>query len=77
LDSKRLDAALTMAKLMQEQLPPRKRSNNKSRHRDQATLLFSISEPADEPFVKRRRASSVTPRFLDTFHPNFDYRRRR
>lgn len=55
VDNKRLDAALLMAKLLQEQLPPRKRNNNEPRRRDQPVHLFPVPEPTDEPLVKRKR----------------------
>ncbi|EZP82719.1 putative transposase [Novosphingobium resinovorum] len=55
VENKHLDAALLMAKLMQEQLPPRKRNNNEPRRRDQAAHLFCVPEPVEEPVLKRKR----------------------
>ena len=55
VDNKHLDAALLMARLMQEQLPARKRNNNEPRRRSQPTHLFPAPTPSDERPVKRRR----------------------
>ena len=54
VDNKHLDAALTMAKLIQEQLPARKRNNNEPSRRSQPHTLFPA--PASENgAVKSRR----------------------
>ena len=54
VDNKHLDAALTMAKLIQEQLPARKRNNNEPSRRSQPHTLFPA--PASENgAVKRKR----------------------
>lgn len=55
VENKRLDTALLMAKLMQEQLPQRKRNNNEPRRRDQPVHMFPGPEPSAEPLVKRKR----------------------
>ena len=54
VDNKHLDAALTMAKLIQEQLPARKRNNNEPSRRSQPHTLFPAPEP-ENGVVKRRR----------------------
>lgn len=54
VDNKHLDAALTMARLIQEQLPARKRNNDEPSRRSQPHTLFQ--PPASETVaVKRRR----------------------
>ena len=55
VDNKHLDAALIMAKLMQEQLPPRKRNNNEPCRRSQPAHMFPAPAPAEEQPVKRKR----------------------
>jgi hypothetical protein len=55
VDNKHLDAALAMAKAMQEMLPARKRNNNEPCRRSQAGHLVPSPEPVDEPPVKRKR----------------------
>lgn len=55
VENKHLDAALMMAKMMQEQLPARKRNNNEPCRRSQPHHLFpSPALPGEEP-VKRKR----------------------
>jgi hypothetical protein len=55
VENKHLDTALMMAKLMQEQLPPRKRNNNEPCRRSQPSHLFpSPAQPGEAP-VKRKR----------------------
>ena len=55
VENKHLDAALTMAKLMQEQLPARKRNNNEPCRRSQPMHLFPAPERPDAAPVKRKR----------------------
>jgi hypothetical protein len=55
VENKHLDAALMMAKLMQEQLPPRKRNNNEPRRRSQGAHMFAVPEPDALAPVKRKR----------------------
>lgn len=55
VDNKHLDAALAMAKAMQELLPPRKRNNNAPCRRSQGSHLFPSPAPAEEVPVKRKR----------------------
>ncbi len=55
VDNKHLDAALAMAKAMQEMLPARKRNNNEPCRRSQGSHLFPAPEPAEEAAVKRKR----------------------
>jgi len=55
VENKHLDAALMMAKLMQEQLPARKRNNNELYRRTQPNHLFPTPEPQDAAPVKRKR----------------------
>lgn len=55
VDNKHLDAALLMAKLMQEQLPARKRNNNEPRRRSQPSHMFPAPPQGDEATVKRKR----------------------
>jgi len=54
-DNKHLDAALAMAKAMQEMLPARKRNNNEPCRRSQGSHLFPMPEAANEMPVKRKR----------------------
>ena len=53
VENERLGAALTMAKLIQETLPPRKRNNNEPSRRSQPTHMFPSPPPSD-PLVKRK-----------------------
>ena len=55
VDNKHLDAALAMARAMQEMLPPRKRNNNEPCRRSQGSHLFPSPEPPNETSVKRKR----------------------
>jgi transposase len=55
VENKHLDAALMMAKLMQEMAPPRKRNNNEPGRRSQGAHMFAVPERVDEPSVKRKR----------------------
>ncbi len=54
VDNKHLDAALTMAKLIHEQLPARKRNNNEPSRRSQPHTLFPAPAP-ENAAVKRKR----------------------
>jgi len=54
VESKHLGAALEMARLIQEQLPARKRNNNEPSRRSQPHTLFPAPAVADAP-VKRKR----------------------
>ena len=54
VDNKHLDAALELAKLIQEQLPARKRNNNEPSRRSQPHTLFPAPAP-ENAAVKRRR----------------------
>ncbi|KKC23815.1 ISNCY family transposase [Sphingomonas sp. SRS2] len=54
VDNKHLDAALEMAKLIQEQLPARKRNNNEPSRRSQPHTLFPAPAP-ENAAVKSRR----------------------
>ena len=55
VENKHLDAALMMAKLMQEQMPARKRNNNSPGRRSQGAHMFAVPEPNAVPPVKRKR----------------------
>ena len=55
VENKHLDAALMMAKLMQEQMTPRKRHNNEPGRRSQGTHMFAVPEPGAVLPVKRKR----------------------
>jgi len=56
VENKHLDAALMMAKLMQEMLPPRKRNNNKPGRRSQGPHMFAVPDQGSAlPPVKRKR----------------------
>lgn len=55
VENKHLDAALAMARAMQEMLPPRKRNNNEPSRRAQPTHMFPAPASTDEPLVKRKR----------------------
>ena len=66
VENKHLDAALMMAKMMQEQLPARKRSNNEPCRRSQPHHLFpSPALPGEEP-VKRKRGRPPLRRIRPT-----------
>lgn len=62
VENKHLDAALAMAKLVQEQLPPRKRNNNEPSRRSQPTHMFLSPAVADEMPAKRKRGRPPLPR---------------
>ena len=62
VENKHLDAALTMAKLMQEQLPPRKRNNNEPSRRSQPGHMFASPAQQDAPPPKRKRGRPPLPR---------------
>ncbi len=62
VENKHLDAALAMAKLMQEQLPPRKRNNNEPCRRSQGAHMFPAPQPQDGAAVKRKRGRPPLPR---------------
>ncbi|CDO34320.1 Integrase catalytic region (fragment) [Novosphingobium sp. KN65.2] len=62
VENKHLDAALAMAKLLQEQLPPRKRNNNEPCRRSQLTHMFPSPAQAQEAPVKRKRGRPPLPR---------------
>ena len=55
VENKHLDAALMMAKLMQEQLPPRERNNNEPCRRSQGAHMFPSPSSQDDTPVKRKR----------------------
>lgn len=54
VENKHLDAALAMAKAMQELLPPRKRNNNEPCRRSQGAHMFPSPAQADQQLVKRK-----------------------
>ena len=59
VENKHFDAALMMAKLMQEQLPARKRNNNQPSRRSQPGHMFPSPAQTDEaPFIGRRQWAS-------------------
>jgi hypothetical protein len=60
VDNKHLDAALTMAKLIQEQLPVRKRNNNEPSRLSQPSHLFPAPAATDAP-AKRKRGRPPRP----------------
>jgi len=62
VENKHLDAALAMAKAMQEMLPPRKRNNNEPCRRSQGAHLFPPPQPQDEVPIKRKRGRPPLPR---------------
>ena len=56
VENKHLDAALMMAKLIQEMLPPRKRNNNEPGRRSQGPHMFAVPDQGSAPPpVKRKR----------------------
>ena len=62
VENKHLDAALAMAKLIQEQLPPRRRNLNEPSRRSQGAHMFPDAQsPREEP-VKRKRGRPPLPR---------------
>lgn len=64
VDNKHLDAALAMAKLMQEQLPARKRNNNEPCRSSQGPHMFPAPTPSSvtEPTKRRRGRPPVARR---------------
>lgn len=62
VENRHLDAALAMAKLMQEQLPPRKRNNNEPCRRSQGVHMFPAPQPQEDEPVKRKRGRPPLPR---------------
>lgn len=62
VENKHLDAALAMAKLIQGQLPPKRRNLNEPSRRSQGAHMFSDPQPpAGEP-IKRKRGRPPLPR---------------
>ncbi|GGD47041.1 ISNCY family transposase [Croceicoccus pelagius] len=55
VENKHLDAALAVAKAMQELLPPRKRNKNEPCRSSQGAHMFPSPAPQDQPTVKRKR----------------------
>ena len=55
VENKHLDAALMMAKLMQEMLPPRKRNNNEPGRRSQGPHMFSVPDQGSAPPPAKRK----------------------
>ncbi|MBU6268156.1 MAG: ISNCY family transposase, partial [Sphingomonadales bacterium] len=75
VDNKHLDAALVMAKLMQEQLAPRKRNGNEPCRRSQPKHLFPapvgpdgnpIKRPRGRPPLRRIKPAESAQRVLET-----------
>ncbi len=62
VENKHLDAALAMAKGMQEMLPPRKRNNNEPCRRSQGANMFRPPQPQEGAPVKRKRGRPPLPR---------------
>ncbi|OYU37273.1 ISNCY family transposase [Novosphingobium sp. PASSN1] len=62
VENKHLDAALAMAKAMQELLPPRKRNNNEPCRRSQGAHMFPPPQPQEGAPVKRKRGRPPLPR---------------
>ena len=62
VENKHLDAALMMAKLMQEQLPPRKRNNNEPGRQSQPGHMFAVPVRPAEAQAKRKRGRPPLPR---------------
>ncbi|MEJ6009023.1 hypothetical protein WG900_03710 [Novosphingobium sp. AS3R-12] len=62
VENKHLDAALAMARAMQEMLPPKKRNNNEPCRRSQGAHMFPSPTKADEHSVKRKRGRPPLPR---------------
>ena len=62
VENKHLDAALAMAKLMQEQLPPRKRNNNEPCRRSQGAHMFPAPQQQEGAPMKRKRGRPPLPR---------------
>lgn len=53
VENRHLDAALAMAKLMQDQLPPKKRNNSEPCRRQQPSHMFVVPERTEELSPKR------------------------
>jgi len=62
VENKHLDAALAMAKAMQEMLPPRKRNNNEPCRRSQGAHMFPPPQLQEGAPVKRKRGRPPLPR---------------
>ena len=62
VENKHLDAALAMARAIQEMLPPKKRNNNEPCRRSQGAHMFPSPTKADEQPVKRKRGRPPLPR---------------
>lgn len=66
VENKHLDAALAMAKLIQEQLPARKRNLSERRRRSQGAHMFPDPQPpAGEPVKRQARSVSLSPTHTD------------
>jgi hypothetical protein len=61
VENKHLDAALAMAKLIQEQLPLRKRNNNEPGRRSQPDHMFAVPAPPTGAPAKRKRGRPPLP----------------
>lgn len=66
VENRHLDAALAMAKLMQEQLPARKRNNNEPSRKSQPSPMFPVLAATDEASIKRKRGRSPLRRITPT-----------
>lgn len=62
VENKHLDAALAMAKAMQEMLTPRKRNNNEPCRRSQPAHMFPSPPPQEGTPIKRKRGRPPLPR---------------
>ena len=62
VENKHLDAALLMARLMQEQMPARKRNNNEPCRRSQGAHMFPAPVKPDQQPAKRKRGRPPLPR---------------
>jgi transposase InsO family protein len=62
VENKHLDAALAMARLMQEALPPKKRNNNEPCRRSQAPHMFPSPAQTEQQPAKRKRGRPPLPR---------------
>ena len=62
VENKHLDAALAMAKLIQEQLPPKRRNLNEPSRRSQGAHMFSDPQPPAGELIKRKRGRPPLPR---------------
>jgi len=63
VENNHLDTAVMMARMMQKQLPARKRNNNEPRRRDQPVHLFPTPDTKVVLPVKRKRGRPSLPRF--------------